>query len=386
MLYDFDAALDHRKDNSYKWEQPDGRDDIIGMGTADMDYFCPPCIKEATCAILEENAFNYRRKPDSYFRTVIEWYRRHYGLEMDRKWLFNVPGTICAVHIAILLLSAGNRRVIMQSPHFNPLKNAVEGAGCTLISNPMVYDGHAYHLDLHDFEEKVRDYRPSVFLMVNPQNPTGRVFTEEELTALVDICHRYGVSIISDEVHSLVVYDGCRHIPVLAVSDKARKIAIQIMSMSKGFNIMSLPHAIVSIADPELRERWKRIWIPYDFSYATNSYALAAVTASMGLEADEWLCQLTEYLKRNRDELMAFMEDSLPVVPIKPEAGYLLWADCRKAGIAPDNLGQFFLDKAGISLTDGAEFGEEGRGFARFNFAVTHKTLVEAIDRLKGVF
>ena len=221
MLYDFDAALDHRKDSSYKWEQPDGRDDIIGMGTADMD----------------------------------EWYRRHYGLEMDTKWLFNVPGTICAVHIAILLLSAGNRRVIMQSPHFNPLKNAVEGAGCTLISNPMVYDGHAYHLDLHDFEEKVRDYRPSVFLMVNPQNPTGRVFTEEELTALVDICYRYGVSIISDEVHSLVVYDGCRHIPVLAVSDKARKIAIQIMSMSKGFNIMSLPHAIVSIADPELRMR-----------------------------------------------------------------------------------------------------------------------------------
>ena len=129
MLYDFDAALDHRKDNSYKWEQPDGRDDIIGMGTADMDYFCPPCIKEATRAILEENAFNYRRKPDSYFRTVIEWYRRHYGLEMDRKWLFNVPGTICAVHIAILLLfcwqQAGNHAVSL----FQPAEECRRGCG-----------------------------------------------------------------------------------------------------------------------------------------------------------------------------------------------------------------------------------------------------------------
>ncbi|MDO5403507.1 MAG: aminotransferase class I/II-fold pyridoxal phosphate-dependent enzyme [Eubacteriales bacterium] len=389
MNYEFDRTLNHRNNFSYKWNLRDGRNDFIGMGTADMDFSCPPCVRDASKLILEENTFNYRRKPEQYYQTVLSWYKRKYGLIMDKSWLSNVPGTIAAIYIALQAYTKPGDAVLMQTPGFGPLKRAIEGAGCKILANPMVLKDCKYEIDLEDFEKKIHQYRPSVFLMVNPQNPTGRAFTLEELTSLVEICEKYHVLIISNEVHSLIIYNEHRHTPILSVSEKARRISVQIMSMSKGFNLMGLPHAIISIADSQLKKQWDQKLIPYSFDYATNAYSLAAAEAVMNRGADKWLTQVTAYLQKNRDTIIDYITNHhYPIIPVKPEAGYLLWVDCRMwaKDNAVSNMAGMFLEKSGISLVDGEEFGLEGKGFVRMNFALPSSVLHMALEHMKTAF
>jgi cystathionine beta-lyase len=250
----------------------------------------------------------------------------------------------------------------------------------------MILKDGRYELDLVDFERKITTYKPSVFMMVNPQNPTGRVFTQSELENMVDICERNNVLIISDEVHCFITYDGNHHIPILKVSEKAQKISIQLFSLSKGYNMMSLPHAMTVIANPELQKRWLGYLFSYDFHYATNSFAMASVTAA-AREGDAWLKECTAYLQQNMEKFLRFVEENqIPIKPLRPEASYLLWIDCRESGIAPEALGQAFLDRAGISLNSGLDHGSNGSGFVRLNFAVTHEIMDKALVRIKAMF
>lgn len=387
MLYNFDRTQDHRYNGSIRWEQSRENADVIGMGTADMDYECAPCIQESFRCLCEENTYNYRVKPRDYYQSVIRWFNDIYKLETKKDWMSNVPGTIAAIRIAVEKFSEKGSCILMQTPYFEPLRRVIEGAERIFLENPMVLAGDKYMIDFFDFEEKIAHYKPSIFLLVNPQNPTGRVFTLEELSKLVDICEKYGVKIISDEVHFLLTYGNERHIPILAVSEKARKISIQIFSFSKGFNIMGLPHAIVLIANEDRQKVWNDYLTPFSFGYATNAFAVSAVTAVTGGRADEWLIQVTQYMKKNL-ELFIYEVDrrKLPIRPLKPEAGYFLWIDCRNSKIKPEDLGKFFLEKAGIQLNNGLEHGEEGRGFVRLNFAVTRAHLLEAIDRMESMF
>ena len=378
----FDTAPDHRKNGSYRWEQPAGRDDVIGMGTADLDYCCPECVKEACLAIAQENTYNYRKKPDSYFQIVTDWYRRKYGLLAEKEWLSNVPSTIGAIRIALSALTRPGDAVIMQSPFFGPLPRAVESAGCRLVENPMIRQDGVYALDFADFEQKLRDEKPSIFLLVNPHNPTGRVFSPKELERLVALCEQYDVKIISDEVHGLIIYPGKKHIPVLAVSPAARRLSVQVMSMSKGFNLMSLPHAIVAVADPVLRAAWNDEVIPYSFGYATNPFSMAAAAKVMDGSADQWLSDLTDYLKENRDLAVSFLQNEVPGMRATvPEGSFLLWIDCSELGL--ENPAEFLLEKAGVSVNDGAEFGNAYGQFIRMNFALTRQNLQTALDRIK---
>lgn len=386
MNYNFDKTPDHKTNASYRWGMPDMPADVIGMGTADLDYYCAPCIREALVPIAEDNCYNYRQHTDAYYDAVTGWYKRNYGLTVEREWLSNVPSTVGAIRMALGVFAKPGDAVIAQTPLFAPVKNAVIGADLQLIENPLKpVDGH-YEIDFEDFEEKIRKYHPAIFLLINPHNPTGRVFTQEELERLVDICYENGVRIISDEVHCLVLYEGNKHIPILAVSKKAQEISVQIVSLSKGFNIMSLPHVIITVAEPEMREAWMRQIQAYSFGYAVNSFAIAAVTSIMSGKADEWLRELTDYLHKNLEETLEFIRKyQLPLVPYVPEGSFLLWLDCRQAGIGTEHLDRFFMEKAHIHLDDGKEnFGAEGEGFIRINFAVTNKVLKEALERIRA--
>ena len=227
-----------------------------------------------------------------------------------------------------------------------------------------------------------------MYLLVNPHNPTGRVYSREELERLVDICYANHVRIISDEVHGLVLYGNRKHIPILGVNQKAKSISIQIVSLSKGFNIMSLPHAIITVAEPEMRKAWMSQIQAYSFGYAVNSFAIAAVTSIMKGQADGWMEELTAYLRKNLQEILDFIEaHHLPFIPYVPEGSFLLWLDCRNAGIGTRHLDRFFMEKAHIHLDDGEEnFGPEGEGFVRINFAVTNQVLKVALERIRAAF
>lgn len=385
MKYNFETTPDHKANASYRWGMQDMPADVIGMGTADLDYYCAPCIRETLIPIAEENSYNYRQHTKAYYDAVTGWYKRNYGLTVEKEWLSNVPSTVGAIRMALSIFAKPGDAIIAQTPLFGPIKNAVEGADQQLIENPMKPANGRYELDFEDFEAKIRMFHPSVFLLINPHNPTGRVFTQEELKRLVDICYENGVRIISDEVHCLVLYGENKHIPILTVSERAKKISMQIVSLSKGYNIMSLPHAIITVADPEMRAAWMRQIQAYGFGYAVNSFSIAAVTSIMNGEADEWLTELTAYLQRNLEEILEFIRDNeLPLKPYVPEGSFLLWLDCREAGIGTEHLDSFFMERAHIHLDDGeANFGTEGAGFIRINFAVTNKVLKEALERIR---
>lgn len=388
MKHNFDITPNHRKNGSYRWDLPGTPDDMIGMGTADLDFCCPPCVKDALEPIAAENCYNYRQRPDEYFDAITGWYSRTYGLEVKKEWLSTVPSTIGAVRMALGIWTKPGDGVICQTPLFQPIDRAVSGADCKLIENPMIIvDGH-YEIDFEDFENKIALHRPSMYLMVNPHNPTGRVYTQAELERLVAICDKYNVKIVSDEVHGLILYGENRHTPILAVNETAKRISVQIVSLSKGYNIMSLPHAIITIANDEMQKEWMRQITAFSFGYATNSFAIAAVTSILKGEADEWMTQLTEYLDNNLQETLTFIrENDLPLIPYIPEGGFLLWLDCRNAGIGTKNLDKFFLEKAHIHLDDGEEnFGPEGEGFVRINYAVTNAVLKEALERIRAAF
>ncbi len=388
MKYNFDTTLDHRKNGSYRWDMPDMPDDVIGMGTADLDYECAPCVREALLPVAEENCYNYRHHPEEYYNAVIGWYQRNYHLDVKKEWLSNVPSTVGAVRMALGIYAKPGDAVIVQTPLFRPIHWAIEGADCRLVSNALKpVNGH-YEIDFEDFEAKIKQFHPAVYLLVNPHNPTGRFFTRAELERLVGICWEHGVTIVSDEVHGLILYEDHKHIPILAVNEKAQGISVQIVSLSKGYNIMSLPHAIVTIADSEMQKAWMRQITAYSFGYAVNSFAIAAVTSIMKGGADQWMQELTQYLERNLQEILDFIkENRLPLIPYKPEGSFLLWIDCRKAGIGTRKLDAFFMEKAHIHLDDGeGNFGPEGEGFIRINYAVTNKMLKEALRRIKKVF
>lgn len=387
MQYEFDKTLDHRYDHSIRWKQPEGRSDILGMGTADLDYFCAPCVKEAALAVCEENTYNYRSKPDAYYKAIVSWFQRRHNMAVEGSWIREIPSTIGSIRLTIGAYCKPGDCILMQTPYFTPLKAAIEGAGCRFLENPMILKDGRYTLDLADFEKKVAKYRPAMFLLVSPQNPTGRVFTREELERMVNICEKYNVLILSDEVHFLITYDGHVHTPILDVSEKAKRISILVFSFSKGFNMMSLPHAMTLIPDPDLRRRWDEYVVPFDFHYASNSFSMAVVTAIASGQGDAWLAECTGYLKHNRDLFLELVkEKNLPIKPLVPEASFLFWIDCRDVGIDPEKLGEVFLDKAGISLNNGLDHGEAGRGFIRLNFGVTEKTLREAVDRMAKMF
>jgi len=388
MKYNFDSTLNHRVNASYRWGMEGMPEDVIGMGTADLDYGCAPCIRKALVPIAEENCYNYRQHTQEYYDAVTGWYQKKYGLTVCKEWISNVPSTIGAIRIALGILTKPDNTVIVQTPVFEPVVRAIEGADCRMIENPLKANNRRYEIDFEDFEAKIREYKPSVYLIVNPHNPTGKVFTKEELERLVKICMENNVKIVSDEVHCLVLYEERKHIPILAVNDYAKKCSIQIVSMSKGFNIMGLPHAIITIPDPNIRESWNRQIAAYSFGYAVNSFAIAAVTTIMKGEADDWMEEMTAYLYNNMKEIFEFIEkNNLPLIPYKPEGSFLIWIDCRQAGIGTDHLDRYFLDKAHIDLDDGEKnFGSEGAGFIRINFAVTNKTLKEALKRMKNCF
>lgn len=387
MKYDFDHTPDHRSNASYRWAMEQFPDDVIGMGTADLDFTCAPCIKAALLPIAEENTYNYRQHTKEYYDAVTGWYQRNYGLKVEPEWLTNVPSTIGAVRLALGIFAKPGDKILVHGPTFQPLVWAVEGAGCTAVRNPIqLIDGH-YAIDFEDFEAKLRDEKPSMFLLVNPHNPTGRVYTKDELKRMVELCAAYNVKIVSDEVHCLVLYDGNVHTPILAVSELAKKICIQIVSLSKGYNLMSLPHAVITIADPDMREKWNLQIQAHSFGYAVNSFAIAAVTSVMKGEADEWMEELTAYLKKNRDEMMEFLEkEQLPMKAVKPEGGFLLWIDMRESGWDLNELAREFTERTHIDLDNGADFGPEGIGFVRINYAVTNQNLKKALKRIRNAF
>ncbi|QUO22032.1 pyridoxal phosphate-dependent aminotransferase [Clostridiaceae bacterium Marseille-Q4143] len=379
---DFDKEVSRRGTNSIKWDVYDDPE-VIGMGCADMDFTTAECISQALIDVAQKGNFNYHFKPDSYFQTIIDWYRRCHNCEIKKEWLCNSPGVFPTIRMCLQTYAKPGDRVIVQTPHFGPINVVVKHAGCELITNPMILKEGKFEIDFVDFEEKIKKNRPKIFLMINPHNPTGRVFTRKELLMLGEICKKYSVLMISDEVHGNIMYDDNFHSPLFSVSQEIAENCVVITAPSKGYNLMDLTYCILVIPNVKLRSLYEDSMAGFTFNFATNIFSVTAVQAAYSEMADAWLAELVEYLKGNFECLTEEMESIPQIKIIRPEGGFMVWLDCRELHMTSEELKDMFLKSAKVGLSWGEEFGSAGKGFERINIACTRNTLKEALTRIK---
>lgn len=377
----FDKHDSRREYGSIKWNQHGP--DVLALSNADMDFDSAPCIREALVQCAQRGWYGYTIKPDSYYASIMGWYRRKFDLDIPREWILHTPGVWPATRISFGTYAKPGDKILVQAPHFHPIITCIKDAGCVPVTNPMVLRDGRYELDLEDFERKILEERPAVYFMVNPHNPSTRVFTWEELTRMGEICARNHVVMISDEVHSNILYGESRHIPAVALPPEIRDNMVLITAPSKGYNVMGLTHCILLIPNETLRAKYEQSMHGYSLDFAVNSFSVAATEAAYSPEADQWLLDVNAYLKGNLDFLTDYVEAHLPQIKvIRPESSFVIWMDFRALGLNPEELRDLLWNKAKVALALGEEYGVLGEGFERINIACSRKTLTCALERI----
>ena len=377
----FDQYIDRRTTESIKWKLYG--EDVLPMWIADTDFMSPPAVVEELHKRVDHGIFGYGCVPDGLDDVVIRRMKQRYNWDVEQGQVSYVPGIVTGFNLAMRCACSKCDAVIFQTPAYPPFVSSPEYAGLTAIHNPMFLDENGkYQIDFDLFERQIVDNHVRVYILCNPQNPTGRVFSRQELEKLAEICLRHEVMICSDEIHCDILYDNNHHIPIASLSPEVSKITATFMAPSKTYNIAGLHASVAIIQDEELRKKYT----DYKHYLVGSPGLLALVAAKAAYEhGDEWLRQQNAYLQANRDYLYAQLPSKRPgVYWSKPEATFLAWLDFRKTAVAGDYQ-NYFIEKAKVALNDGIPFGEEGNGFLRMNFGCTRATLDQALERMSAV-
>jgi len=376
MQYDFDTIVERRNTDSIKWSlYPE---DVIPMWVADMDFVSADPIIHALRSRAEHAVFGYSRPSDELKGLIQERMKRLYRWDTAPQDILFLPGIVAGLNVAYQAFASSGAGVLVQPPvYFHFLRDPV-AHGRILQDPPLVRNGNLYEIDFDLFERAI-DGNTKLFVLCNPHNPVGRVFTGTELEKIAEICLRHKLIICSDEIHCDLIYAPYRHIPIASLSPEVEASTVTLMSPSKTFNIAGLGCAYALIKNPRLRKYWNEV--SYGIIPWVNIMGHTAAAAALQ-DGQEWLDQVLKYLRQNRDYLADFIGDKMPGIRTSPvEATYLAWLDCSRLGIE-GNPARFFLDKARVGLSDGTEFGGEYEKFVRLNFACPRKVLDKALNRL----
>lgn len=378
MKYDFDKTTDRRATNSYKWDSaPEG---VLSMWVADMDFRTAPAIIDALQKRVAHGIFGYTRVPDAYYDAVTSWFSRRHGWDIDREWIIYTSGVVPAVSAVIKALTVPGDKVIVQTPVYNCFFSSIRNNGCEIVSNPLRRIGDTYEMDFDNLERCAADPRAKVMLLCNPHNPAGRVWTPDELTRLGNICLRNGVTVVADEIHCELVYQGFKYTPFASLSDAFLHRSVTCVSPSKAFNIAGLQIANIVAFDNDLRRRIDKA-ININEVCDVNPFGVAATIAAYN-EGEEWLNQLVDYLHGNYEAMAEFCRRELPEFPIaRLEGTYLVWMDCSSLGMPSDALEHALLDNARLWLNAGTMYGAEGEGYMRWNIACPRSVMLDGLNR-----
>jgi cystathionine beta-lyase len=378
VKYDFNQAVERRDTDSIKWAlyPPD----VIPLWVADMDFVSADPIIQALNNRAKHRVFGYNRAPQALVFALQSRLQQLYGWEVSTRDLVFLPGLVTGINIAIQAFTSPGESVLAQPPvYFHFLRDPVHH-GRLLQDPPLVRNGDRYEIDFDLFERAITD-NTKLFILCNPHNPVGRVYTKAELEKLADICLRHSLIICSDEIHCDLVFPPHQHIPIATLGLEVEAQTVTLMAPSKTYNIAGLECGYAVIKNPKLRNCWK------DFSYGIIPHGniMGFVAALAALEdGQEWLDQVVEYLLGNRDCLVKYLRENIPLIrACEVEATYLAWLDCTELGLS-ENPSRFFLDRARVGLSDGEEFGKGGKNFVRLNFACPQIRLNEALDRMKN--
>jgi cystathionine beta-lyase len=380
MPYDFDRVIDRHSTNSNKWRRYPA--DVLPLWVADMDFPSPEPVVRALRERVDHGVYGYGFDGPEFAEVFVDRVQKRYGWKISPEALVLIPGVIPGFNVACHALTQPGDGLLMQLPVYPPIHRCPGNHGLTRDEVPLGRepDGR-YVVDLDAFRAAIHA-RTRAFLLCNPHNPVGRVFTREELAGMARICLERDLPIIADEIHCDLLYPGPRHVPIASLDPEVERRTITLMAPSKTFNLAGLKFSVAVIPNATLRERFMAARGDY-VQASVNILGYAAALAAYR-DGQPWLDELLRYLEANRDYLADYVRRHLPGVAMaRPEGTYLAWLDCRRAGAAAADPYTFFLERAKVALNDGALFGRGGQGFVRLNFGSPRSLLTEGLERMR---
>jgi cystathionine beta-lyase len=378
-MFDFDTLPDRRGTASLKWDfggRFAGREGLLPLWVADMDFAAPPAIAEAVARRAAHGVFGYTLEPESYFEAAMHWLADRHGWNVRREWLLAAPGVVQTISAALLAASAPGDRIVIQPPVYYPFALRIRANGREVVHNPLVLDGDRYRMDLEGLERELAA-GARMLILCSPHNPGGRAWTGEELERAAGLCARHGAVIVSDEIHADLILPGRRHVPLASVSEAAARITITCVSATKTFNLAGLGGSLAIVRDEGLRERLTAA-LGAQCGGTANCFAVAASEAAWRHGAD-WLDAMLAYVAANFAYLADRLPRELPAARVLPlEATYLAWIDLRRLGMPDEEVRTRLLD-GGVWLDEGRKFGSGGEGFQRLNLACPRSMLDRAV-------
>ena len=380
MKYDFDKVINRRGTNSLKW---DVKEHELPMWVADMDFPVAQPIMEAIQAKLQVGALGYSVIPEAWSEAYVNWWRQRHNFIIEPEWLIFTTGVLPAISSAVRKLTTPAEKVLIQTPVYNNFFNSIVNNGRVVLESPLKYDGNNYSMDFERLDQDLSDPQVSLMLLCNPQNPSGHLWSSYELFKVGELCAKYNVTVIADEIHCDITDPGREYIPFASVSDTCRDISITCMAPTKTFNMAGVNSAAVMVPNDFLRHRmWRQL--NTDEVAEPNIIAMEATIAAFGQGA-EWLDQLREYIYENKKICQEYIKDKLPEIYLVPsEATYLLWLDCSGFCENSVELMEFIRNDSGLYLSEGVEYGTVGRQFLRMNIACPKSVLMDGLARLEG--
>lgn len=384
MNFNFDKIIDRTNNFSAKWSEMNknfGTNDLLPMWVADMDFLTAPCVMEALKDRLEQGIFGYTTRPSSYNESIVNWLDNRFSWKINQEWLMFSPAVITSISLLIQNLTQKNDKIMIQEPVYSPFHSIVESNERNLVISPLVkLDDGSYVMDYEDIEAKIKDVK--VFILCNPHNPVGRVWTREELTRLGEICLKHNVLVISDEIHSDIILKNHKHTPFASISKEFRENTITCMAPTKTFNLAGLQSSFLVISNPYYYEVMDKAFSILDIK-RNNAFSLVATEAAYNY-GEDWLYELIKYIEDNVDFAIDYIKNHMPQLKVKkPEGTYLLWVDFSNLNVDKEDLKNALINKGRIALSDGSSFGIGGDGYYRINLACPRSMVLEGLKRIE---
>ena len=382
----FDKIIDRRNTRCLKYDFAVERNmpaDVLPLWVADMDFETSSYIEDAIIERAKHAIYGYSEVKTPYFDILKKWMQKHHDWDIQRKWLVKTPGVVFALAMAVKAYTEPGDAVLIQQPVYYPFSEVIKDNGRNVVSNTLYLgEDNRYHIDFEDFEQKIVDNKIKLFLLCNPHNPVGRVWTKEELTRLGDICVKHHVTVVSDEIHEDFVFKG-KHQVFANIKKEYEEITVTCTAPSKTFNIASLMISNILIPNPELKRKFKH---QMDAAGISQLNVLGLVACEAAYEhGEEWYQEMKAYVKENIEFVKQYVEEQLPGVNmVEHEGTYLVWLDFRGTGLSVEELDDKIINQAKLWLDSGKIFGSCGEGFQRINVACPRKVLEEALDRIKN--
>ncbi len=383
--YNFDQIIDRRETDAVKtdgMQELFGRTDLLPMWVADMDFAAPPFVTEALCRRMEHPIYGYSIVPEEHWNAIIDWIASHHQWNVLREWLTYIPGIVKGIGMAINAIVAPDEKIIIQPPVYHPFRLVSQGNNREVVYNPLRQNENgSYEMDFDNLE-RVTDEKCRLLILANPHNPAGIVWSRDTLKRLADFCYRRGIVVISDEIHcDMALWDN-KHIPFASVSPEAAACSITFGAPSKTFNIAGIVSSYAIVPNAELRNKFYS-WLSASELNSPNMFASIATIAAYR-NGEEWRREMLHYVEENIDYVINFCSEHIPAIkPLRPQASFLIWLDCRGLGISHEEVVDMFVNKARLAMNDGAMFGEEGRCFMRMNIGTPRSVIEQAMQQLK---